>query len=418
MNDEKRSIDVAFSGETTLFNDIVANDQGFTEQAKRQFSYYQDILHGYNLHRESALKNNRLTPAGRYLVLIELKEMFETCQKVLNYAATVTDQIFSAQKAIDRPLIMCGLPRTGSTLLFNLLACDPNCRAPLATDMFVDCVPPVSRQNAIEHQRRTTVIKAFRQRREALTNMISKQAASHPVFPVEEDFLIFRHIGISILSHIKTLDQVFDLEKWLYDETNKNFAYEYHRLFLRMLNSVDKPQSHWLIKGIMHSLYMDTLLDYYPQALLLMTHRNLHDIIPSFCRFIWEAYQFCFPQNDPISEKLVIKIAREMIDTMIKRLVQFRSNSRHTHLQSYKNICDIDYNDLILEPIATVRRIYEHFGLLYSEEFERAMESWLEENPQGKQGRNPYNLADINLTSADIDRNYNDYIDLFFVKME
>ena len=202
------------------------DNDDLNEEAKRRFPFFQDIVSGYKLHQQSALQNHHLTPNGRYLVLTELKDMLGTCKQVLNYTATsAADKMFLPRPVVDRPLIMCGLPRTGSTLLYNLLACDPHCRAPFATDMFMDCVPPVPRTDKAEHQRRAATIQAFKQRREELTGIVSKQSASHPIFPVEEDFLIFRHIGVFTVCHIKTFDQDFESEKWLYDETNKDFVY-------------------------------------------------------------------------------------------------------------------------------------------------------------------------------------------------
>ena len=69
-------------------------------------------------------------------------------------------------------------------------------------------------------------------------------------------------------------------------------------------------------------------------------------------------------------------------------------------------------------PIAIVRNIYDHFGLDYSDEFEEAMKKWLHDNPQGKQGRNTYHLADVNLTAEDIEKRYADYIDRFLAEKE
>ena len=65
------------------------------------------------------------------------------------------------------------------------------------------------------------------------------------------------------------------------------------------------------------------------------------------------------------------------------------------------------------QPIDTVRRIYSHFGLQYSSEFEEAMNTWLHDNPQGKQGRHTYNLAEYGLKHEDIQTRYADYINLF-----
>ncbi|CAF3393572.1 unnamed protein product [Rotaria sp. Silwood2] len=74
---------------------------------------------------------------------------------------------------------------------------------------------------------------------------------------------------------------------------------------------------------------------------------------------------------------------------------------------------DILYDDLLERPIATVRRIYDHFDLRWTKEFETAMDAWLRDNPQGKQGRNAYSLDEFDLTREDIDTRHIDYINLF-----
>jgi hypothetical protein len=61
----------------------------------------------------------------------------------------------------------------------------------------------------------------------------------------------------------------------------------------------------------------------------------------------------------------------------------------------------------------TVGRIYDHFGLKWSDEFEMGMKTWLRVNPQGKRGRHTYNLADFGLTHESIETRYSDYINLF-----
>lgn len=65
------------------------------------------------------------------------------------------------------------------------------------------------------------------------------------------------------------------------------------------------------------------------------------------------------------------------------------------------------------QPIDTIHRIYDHFSLKLSNEFEIAMHSWLHDNPQGKQGRHSYSLDDFGFNQDDIDARYADYSDLF-----
>ncbi len=95
-------------------------------------------------------------------------------------------------------------------------------------------------------------------------------------------------------------------------------------------------------------------------------------------------------------------------DVTIDRLVKFR----RTHQQT--RIFDVLYDDLFAQPIDTVRRIYEHFGLSWSEDFELAMFNWLRENPQGKQGRNIYTLEEFGLTHDTIEHRYEEYNNMFF----
>ncbi|CAF1555466.1 unnamed protein product [Adineta ricciae] len=99
----------------------------------------------------------------------------------------------------------------------------------------------------------------------------------------------------------------------------------------------------------------------------------------------------------------------QYVDQMIKRIVEFRTRRRDLGQQ----ILDINYDEITRQPIATVRRIYDHFGFRWSNEFEIAMQNWPRDNPQGKQGRHTYSLADIHRTHDDIKAQYNDYIKLF-----
>jgi hypothetical protein len=71
------------------------------------------------------------------------------------------------------------------------------------------------------------------------------------------------------------------------------------------------------------------------------------------------------------------------------------------------------YTDLIEDPIAVVRRIYDCFDLRWSDDFETAMDAWLRDNPQGKHGRHTYSLDQFGLSREDIARRYADYNNLF-----
>jgi hypothetical protein len=390
----------------SLMNDIILHENDLTEQAKRQFDYHNDILRAFDLNRRSILENNQLTCVGRHLAFSTLEELHRNCKQVLNYVAANN----VSQNLPDiGPLVICGLPRTGTTLLYNLLACDPNCRAPLHTEINVQSVPPISRSNLIEHERRAKKEELNEQARQQLVGRSSIVSASHPSFATEEDSLILCQAGmIHYFALISSEDQV-ELDAWFYDDTNKDFAYDYHKMFLCMLNSVDGPRSHWLLKSPDHALFLDVFFRHYPNAAMIMTHRRLDDVLPSYCSLVWAFDGIHVDENDSTARATLTTRALRRINKLIERIVEFRTRCH----PSRKNIFDVNYDDLIEQPIVTVRRIYDHFNLHWSLEFEEAMNTWLRDNPQGKQGRHSYSLTEYGLNHKDIEARFADYINLF-----
>jgi hypothetical protein len=395
-----------------LLDDINLHEDDLTEEAKCYFGYHTAIFHAFETYRRSILDNGCLTRAGRHLFLSDIDGLHTTCKRVLNYAAK-NIELLSGNFPSVGPLVICGLPRSGTTLLYNLLACDPNCRAPLLTDMFGECVPPIARSDLIEQERRLVAVKFAMQQREKVTGRPNDLVLAHPIYTIEEDYLILRHTSVDILLSQLIFDIQSEPDAWFNDLMTKDFAYDYHETFLRLLNSVDAPRSHWLLKTPMHTFYLDTLLRHYPHAILIMNHRRLDDILSSCCRAHLTRVNGSFDEVDSTSRDRVTKRIIQRIDKMVELVMEFRTRRRHQSDQSHNSIFDVTYNDLMKQPIETVRRIYDHCGLRWSDEFEVAMRSWLRENPQGKQGRHTYSLSEFGLIREDIEARYADYINLF-----
>ena len=127
-----------------------------------------------------------------------------------------------------------------------MLACDLNARAPFITEMLVKCIPPIPRSDSTGVQERLLELKSISEQREHIVGRKYRMAASHPSFLIDEDYFILRHAGFSMLFFIHGFDGPCESEKWLFDEHDKEFLYDYHEIFLRMLNSVDTPRSHWI----------------------------------------------------------------------------------------------------------------------------------------------------------------------------
>jgi hypothetical protein len=261
-----------------LIEDVILHEDDLNTQGKMQFPYHREILGAFQLYRRTLLENEKLTRAGRHVLLLSLNEFYTTYKNMLNYVAVNTE-------------LLCGnLPKV----------------APLVTDMSIEYVPLIARSDTVDHERRAVVAKSIQKMREQLTDRTSICSASHPTYTIEEDFLILHQAGISNPLTFANLVHHVDLDVWFYNGKNKNFAYDYHNMFLRMLNSVDEPCSHWLLKSPEHALYLDTLLRHYPHAAIIMTHRNLNDVVPSLCRLLSVYNSIRFEEEGDVTSQAML----------------------------------------------------------------------------------------------------------------
>jgi len=279
--------------------------------------------------------------------------------------------------------------------------------------MTVALVPPISRSDSVGQERRAAATRLNAKQKNKLIGPTREIKTSHANFPVEEDHHILRQAGMFVFVTTVISDNKSESDTWVDDEKKKDFAYDYHETFMRMLNSIDAPRSHWLLKAFIHNLFLDTLLGHYSNAALVMTHRRLDHVLPSFCRPMQIFANRYFDERDSASRDASVTRSIQLINKMIDYIVDFRTRRCQRLDQSQKDIFDVNYDDLMEQPITIVHRIYDHFGLHWSDEFEIAMQYWLRDNPRGKQGRHSYDLTDFGLAYEDIETRYANYTKLF-----
>ena len=84
---------------------------------------------------------------------------------------------------------------------------------------------------------------------------------------------------------------------------------------------------------------------------------------------------------------------------------------RKAHPEREEQIFDCLYDELFLDPIAMVKRIYHQFDLEYTNEFEDRMLTYLKNNQQGKYGRHKYSLEEYGFNAENIYQEYKEYMD-------
>ncbi|CAF4174179.1 unnamed protein product [Rotaria sp. Silwood2] len=395
-----------------LLDNFHLSTDDLSDEAKQRFPFYIDIQNSLDFFGHTVLKNQSITAGGRHILCTRIIQNYTTVKSILNYLAKISSQ--SNEKVSDVPMVViCGLPRTGTTLLYNLMACDPFCRAPLLSDMSISPIPPIPRSDMEEHKRRMTnegilMMQVFQTAGCDFQQYSKVLSSVHPLLPLEEDVALLDSADVKIVL-CNLVSKQENLVTHFTDKQNSNYMYDYHQTVLQMLHDVDPPRIHWLLKSPVHTFWLNTLMKYYPQASLIMSHRCLNEVLPSSCRIALALSNIYFNEDDLASMKTVIEQTSDIIDIWIERLIEFRLQQ-----PPGEKIFDIQYEDLLKDPIGTVHRIYDHFHFLqWSNEFEKSMRTWLVNNPQQKQVQSSYSLDQLGLNENTNQELYEKYEKMF-----
>src|ERR1700722_18017059 len=187
------------------------------------------------------------------------------------------------QRPIERPVFVFGIPRTGTTLLSNLLAADPQRRLPLTWEID-DPVPPSTTATLYTDPHAISRLEAQRKMLAARPEM-GKYYRGSAIYPNECVFIMAHDFKTLMWESRGKLPNYRD---WIF-ETDVTSAYEYHKRFLQLLQA-DAP-GIWNLKMPSHALNIPTLLKVYPDARLIWTHRDPVTATGSFCSLITLAHQ-------------------------------------------------------------------------------------------------------------------------------
>lgn len=185
-------------------------------------------------------------------------------------------------------------------------------------------------------------------------------------------------------------------------------AYHQHRLALQTLQS-QRPAERWILKTANHLWHLDALVTAYPDARIIWTHRDPGPVVTSLAsRAIAEQ----LPQT---SRRDPLPTAREW-----RRKCGFalRSAMAYDDKAAARWCRHLHYDDLLADPIATVKDLYQSFGDELSELHTERMTAVLADRPKGAFKRHRYDPADFGWSYAEINEQFSDYSDRYGVRLE
>jgi hypothetical protein len=307
------------------------------------------------------------------------------------------------QRPIERPVVVFGIPRTGTTLLSNLLAADPARRSPLTWEID-DPIPPPTMATLYDDPRALARLEQERKMLEAYPEA-GKYYRNSAVYPNECMFIII-HDFKALLWEGRGVMR--DYRDWLFsDEIDMTPAYEYHRRYLQVLQA-DAP-GVWNLKMPSHSLYLETLLKFYPDARLVWTHRDPLTATGSFCSLMNLSQRGSMGYIDSgwLGENYPWQAVRHA-----DRIMDFRDKFGEDR------IIDVHYADLMRTPIDAMRRLYAALGDEFTPQAQAGMQAWLDNNPQGKFGKHEYQLAEYGLSPEKVRPMFERYLSRYEVEAE
>ena len=347
------------------------------------------ILEGLGVYIQALNTEARLTERGEQSMRKWLVDTLVNRLKVDDHLARHPELL---ARPIDKPMFVFGLPRTGTTLAINLLHADPARRSALRWEV-IDSVPPPKAHELSSDPRYLN--------EQARLEMTIKHAPHIAAIhyedadsPTECQFIMSQSFCAQVF---EAQAQVPSYRRWFLD-ADYGAAFRYHKRFLQLLQS-DAP-GRWTLKNPWHPLFLDDLTAVYPDAQLVMTHRDPAEVVGSACSLIRHV-RAMFSDHVDLNQ-----IAEDMVDTfdqMIARQEAFRA--KHGRGAIY----DLDYRALTADPVGEMKKLYRHFDEPLTTQAEAAMSAYLADNAQGKHGKHVYSLEEFGLTKAGVREHFAAY---------
>ena len=283
-----------------------------------------------------------------------------------------------AEEEIRRPIIIVGQPRTGTSILHDLMAQDPTNRAPLSWEI----ERPVPAPQSATYDTDPRIAEA--------------QAGFDLVESIIPGFTAFHELGAQLAqedvriftSDFRSMQYSLQFEvpaynRWLLHEADMAPAYRWHRRFLQHLQSEHKAE-RWLLKSPAHLWSLPALLAEYPDAIVIQNHRDPLKVIASISALGASLREMTTDSFDV--RTLAAQYGEDIMVGLDRGLA-----ARRDGLFAPGQVVDVRYQDFRHDLIATVERIYDEIGLELTTDAEDRMRG-VPRGPSRRSGGKPQAL--------------------------
>jgi hypothetical protein len=310
-----------------------------------------------------------------------------------------------AREEIRSPLLIAGQGRTGTSILFELLALDGRNRAPLAWEAASPVEPPpgtvadgIGRAEIAQ-----TVNELWADVRPDL-----KVAHEHRWdLPVE----CIRFMDADFSSDWwTTLYGAWDWLRWRAEHPSDS-AYRWHRRILQLLQRGSEPGRRWLLKSPAHLRALDQLLARYPDLRIIHTHRDPVKSVPS-------TVSISEILRSSRASGVDVELLGQLVVTGYSGSLRKVMDERAKGTIPAGQIVDVHFQALMQDPVKTIEGIYDAFSLPFDGRLADAIRDYLRRKPQGHFGAHRYRAEDYGLSNEGLREAFRFYTDHYGIALE
>lgn len=360
------------------------------------------FLEGLDRFLDSLESEGRLNAIGR--VIGRERALLHTTNRLLYVEDRKTHPEIERQR-IERPVFIIGMPRTGTTILHDILAQDPDSRAPMTWETMFPSPPP---EAATFHDdpRIAMCAATFPDVDAAIPGF----KAMHPMGAelTQECVTMMGEAMCTPLFHNQF--HVPSYQDWVDQEADFSHVYALHERQLQHLQS-GHALERWVLKTGAHLWGLEHLLQRYPDARIVFTHRDPVQSMTSYASLTSLVRSM---GSDVVDRKEVAEDWTPRLQRVLEHGIDVREGGEHPDATFY----DMFFRDFVQDQFAEVERIYEALELPLTGEAADRMRAFIADNPKGKHGQHRYTPEEYGVDPDAVRRAFRRYLERFDIEAE
>jgi len=366
------------------FSDAIARFHESASQARGLEDFgADDYSEALSVLCRSLDDDAKLTPTGRFAVEAMITDSLQArllCEEGWRRHPE------AAEARVERPLVVTGLPRTGTTALHHLMAQDSAVQSlehwiqrspkPRPPRSFWDADPD------------------FAAAAERVQMMFERSPEMRAIHEIEADLpdecwnlfaQNFVHSGYEAHADVSRY------AAW-WAECDMTPVYRRHLRNVQLIGHRE-PERRWLFKDATHLFHPEALFAVYPDARIVQTHRDPVQSMASVCSLCWSARSSITDDPDPLAFG---RSTLALWERSVYRMMDVREG------RDPAMFYDVPFDQFVTDPFGTIQSIYTYFDLPYTGDADRAIRRFRDQNPKDKHGKHAYTLEQWGLDADEI----------------